>query len=44
MQLSIRLRKEGKITMPRNLFEISDKKEIDNLIAAGIIEFITELE
>ena len=38
-ELSLRLRKEGKITTPGAPFELSDKKEIDALISQGVFAF-----
>jgi hypothetical protein len=38
-ELSLRLRKEGKITTAGAPFEMSDKKEVDALIGAGVFAF-----
>jgi len=38
-QLSLQLRKEGKITTPGAPFEASDKKETDSLITSGVFRF-----
>jgi len=38
-ELSLRLRKEGKITTAGEPFEMSDKKEVDALIGAGVFAF-----
>jgi hypothetical protein len=37
--LSLKLRREGVITTPRQPFELSDKKEIDALVAQGVFAF-----
>ncbi|KAI0998700.1 hypothetical protein K3495_g9496 [Podosphaera aphanis] len=41
-ELSIRLRTEGKITAPGDLFEISRKKETDDLITQRVFDVIQE--
>ncbi|KAI0993089.1 hypothetical protein K3495_g15096 [Podosphaera aphanis] len=39
LNLSLQLRKEGKILTPGNPFEASDKAEIDALIANNVFQF-----
>jgi hypothetical protein len=38
-ELSLKLRKEGQITVPGRPFEASDRQEIDNLIDRGVFRF-----
>jgi hypothetical protein len=38
-QLVLKLRKEGLITTPGFLFEVSQKQEINSLIARGVFQF-----
>jgi hypothetical protein len=38
-ELSLELRKQGKITTPGTPFEVSDKQEIDNLIGKDVFNF-----
>ena len=38
-EMSLHLRKEGKITTAGTLFELSDKKEVDALIGQGVFIF-----
>ena len=38
--LTLKLRKEGKITTPRALFEASTKQEVDGLTGRGVFNFI----
>jgi hypothetical protein len=39
LQLVLKLRKEGLITTPGSPFEVSQKQEIDGLIARGVFHF-----
>ena len=38
-ELSLELRKEGRITTPGLFFKISDRQKIDNLIDRGVFQF-----
>jgi hypothetical protein len=39
LQLVLKLRKKGLITTPSSLFKVSQKREIDSLIARGVFHF-----
>jgi hypothetical protein len=40
IELAIKLRKDGVITTPGDLFERSQQQEINGLIARGVFEFV----